>query len=408
MSFTGEFIMETEKAIESNILLRPDLGTFKVLLGGIFGLVVVTGIGRFAFTPILPLMKRDLGMSNSVAGALASLNYLGYLIGAILFSSCPRLLRSRLIVGGALLASLATTTFMGATTSHLWWGLLRFGGGFASVTLFIVISAEVGGTLIQRGFAHWSGALYGGVGLGIALCGVIVPQLDKAGGWDGSWLGMGGIAALFAFAGVALVRNHELVRPSASESAGRPAELRSIWLPTVAYFLEGLGYVAPATFLVAIVAATPGLKGFAPYSWVAVGLAAIPSTIFWPHLARRIGNREALLAAFVLQAAGILVGIHADTLIEVVFTAVSFGGTFLGITALILTEGGLRMPNDKGRAAAFLTASFGVGQMLGPAIAGRLADLHQGFAVPLLLAALCVALGGVFIAVDRRYQTRKS
>ncbi len=54
-----------------------------------------------------------------------------------------------------------------------------------------------------------------------------------------------------------------------------------------------------------------------------------------------------------------------------------------------------------------LTASFGVGQMLGPAIAGRLADLHQGFAIPLLLAALCVALGGVFIAVDRRYQTDK-
>jgi predicted MFS family arabinose efflux permease len=383
---------------------RLDWGIFKILLGGIFGLVVVTGIGRFAFTPILPLMKRDLGMSNSVAGALAGANYLGYLAGAILFSTCPRLLRSRPVAVGALLASLATTTFMGLTTSDLLWGMLRLGGGFASVTLFIVISAEIGGTLIRRGFAHRSGALYGGVGLGIALSGLAVPQLDKAGGWDGTWIGMGVIAALFAAAAIALVRNHELVLPADSAAPGRPGELRRIWLPTVAYFLEGLGYVAPATFIVTIIAATPGLKGFAPYSWVAVGLAAIPSTIFWPHLARRIGNKPALLAAFALQAAGILVSMHADSVVEVVFAAVSFGGTFLGITALTLAEGSLRMPDDKGRAAAFLTASFGVGQMLGPVIAGRLADLHQGFAMPLLLAALCVALGGVFIAADRRYQ----
>ncbi len=332
--------MNTDGAIDRKFSRQLDWGIFKVLLGGIFGLVVVTGIGRFAFTPILPLMKRDLGMSNSVAGALAGLNYLGYLGGAILFSTCPRLLRSRLVVGSALLASLGTTTFMGLTTSDVCWGLLRLGGGFASVTLFIVISAEVGGTLIRRGFAHWSGALYGGVGLGIALSGLIVPQLDKAGGWDGAWIGMGIIAGLFAVAGIALVRNHDLEHPAASEPSGRSGELRRIWLPTVAYFLEGLGYVAPATFIVAIIAATPGFAGFAPYSWVVVGLAAIPSTIFWPHLARRIGNKRALLAAFALQAAGILVSLHADSVIEVVFSAASFGGTFLGITALILTEGG--------------------------------------------------------------------
>ena len=395
--------MLTDRTMDSGLPHQPDWGICKILLGGIFGLVVVTGIGRFAFTPILPLMKRDLGMSNSVAGALAGVNYLGYLAGAILLSTWPRLLRSRLVVGGALLASLATTTFMGMTTSNLLWGALRLCGGFASVTLFIVISAEVGGTLIRRGFAHWSGALYGGVGFGIALSGLAVPQLDKAGGWDGTWIGMGVIAALFAAAGIALVRNHELVLPADSAAPGRPGELRKIWLPTVAYFLEGLGYVAPATFIVTIIAATPGLKGFAPYSWVAVGLAAIPSTIFWPHLARRIGNKQALLAAYALQAAGILVSMHADSVIKVAFAAVSFGGTFLGITALILAEGSLRMPNDKGRAAAFLTASFGVGQMLGPIVAGRLADLQQGFAIPLLLAAACVVAGGIFIAADRSF-----
>lgn len=400
--------MNTEGALDRKFPRQADWNTFKVLLGGIFALVVVTGIGRFAFTPILPLMKRDLGMSNSVAGSLAGLNYLGYLCGAILFSTWSRVLRSRLVLGGALLASIATTTLMGLTTSDVWWALLRFCGGFASVTVFILISAEVGGTLIQHGSSHWSGVLYGGVGLGIALSGIIVPQLDKAGGWDGSWIGMGVIAALFAAAGIALVRKHDFVPPTTFASSGRPRKLRRIRLLTIAYFLQGLGYVAPATFIVAIITATPGLTSFAPYSWVAVGFAAIPSTIFWPHLARRTGNKKALLAAFALQAAGILASLHADSAIKVVFSASSFGGTFLGITAMILTEGTLRVPDDREWAAAVLTGSFGIGQMLGPVIAGWLADLHNGFAIPLLLAALFVALGGLFIAIDPRYQTQKS
>jgi len=161
-----------------------------------------------------------------------------------------------------------------------------------------------------------------------------------------------------------------------------------------------------ATFIVAIVAATPGLESFAAYSWVAVGLAAVPSTVFWPRLARRIGNKQALLAAYMLQAAGILVSMYADSVIEVLFAAISFGGTFLGIVALTLAEGNLRMAADGRRAAAVLTASFGVGQMLGPIFAGRLADLQEGFALSLLLAAACVMLGGIFIAVDRRYHNK--
>ena len=89
------------------------------------------------------------------------------------------------------------------------------------------------------------------------------------------------------------------------------------------------------------------------------------------------------------------------------FAAVSFGGTFLGIVAMTLAEGNLRMGKEGRRAAAFLTASFSVGQMLGPVIAGMLADRQDGFALPLLLAAASVTLGGLFIVLDRRYQLHK-
>jgi MFS family permease len=383
---------------------QNDRSALYILIGGMLGLVVAMGIGRFAFTPILPLMQRDLAMSNTVAGWLAGLNYLGYLGGAIQCSIAPQMLRSRILTGSSLLLSLVTTLCMGLTVSVFWWGTMRLVGGWVSAILFIVISAEVGDALTRRGYGHWIGALYAGVGFGIAISGLVVPQLDRAGGWSFSWIGMGIVASVLAGLGLFLGRRRDLVQPVTISKAEPSGSLSVVRLLAVAYFFEGLGYIVTATFLVAIITMTPGLESFAPYSWVAVGLAAVPSTLFWPYLSRRIGSKRALLSAYILQAVGILVSIYADSVVEVVFAAVSFGGTFLGIVAMTLAEGNQRMSGQGGRAAAFLTACFGVGQVLGPVFAGFLADLQQGFALPLMLAAACVIVGGIFIALDKRYQ----
>jgi predicted MFS family arabinose efflux permease len=380
---------------------RQNRDILKVLLGGMLGLVVAMGIGRFVFTPILPLMQRDLGMSNSLAGWLAGLNYLGYLVGAITCSAAPKLLSSRVMTGGALLASLATTLLMGVTQSVFWWSGMRFAGGAASAVLFIVISAEVADTLARRGYAHWTGSLFGGVGFGIALSGLMVPQLDKVWGWAGAWIGTGVVATILAITGITLGRTRNLVQPVTIDRSRHTADLGRIRLLSVAYFFEGLGYIVTATFIVAIIGSVPELAAFAPYCWVAVGLAAVPSTICWPYLARRLGNKPALLGAYVIQALGILVSIGADSISTALFAAISFGGTFMGIVAMTLAEGHRRMPDEGRRAAAVLTASFGIGQVLGPVLAGILADLRHGFDLPLLLAAACVLLGGLLIALDK-------
>jgi predicted MFS family arabinose efflux permease len=379
---------------------------FGVLAGGILGMMVAMAIGRFVFAPILPMMQRDLGLSNAAAGGLASLNYLGYLGGAIACSLRPSLLRSGLFNFGALAASVGTTFLMGATTAPAAWGALRFLSGAASAVLFVAISIEVAEAMARASCERWTGALYGGIGLGIALTGTLAPRLDALGGWRAAWLGMGALAVILSLLGVALARKRTPALDVSARDAGRAGDLRSIRLLAAAYFLQGLGYVVSVTFIVAMVARTPGLESFAPWSWVAVGLAAAPSTLLWQAAGRRIGVKAALFLAYAIQCAGILVGSRADTVLLVLISAVCFGGTMLGIVTLAMAEGGRRAGKDARRSAAILTACFGAGQVLGPPIAGRIADARDGFALPLLMAAAAIAAGALLVALDSAYPPR--
>jgi len=370
------------------------------------GMMVAMGIGRFAFTPILPLMQRDLGISHSLAGGLASLNYAGYLAGALLCALLPHVVRSTLVNVGALIASIVATLLMGVTCDPFWWGTLRLVAGVASAILFVVIAIEVSETLVRSRHARWSSALYGGIGLGIALSGLSVLVLDRFGGWSFAWLGMGALSGVLALAGILVAGKRQgsvSVRDTASSIHGNLAGIGRL---ATAYFLEGVGYIVSATFLVTMIAHTPGLAGFAPWSWVAVGLAAAPSTIIWQQIASRIGVRSALTMAYLIQAGGILLSIRAATAFSAGLAAVIFGGTFLGIVALAMAEGGRRAGTEGRRAAAILTACFGAGQVVGPPLAGLLADQQGGFSLPLLLAGSVVTLGGVLVATDGRFSSR--
>jgi predicted MFS family arabinose efflux permease len=376
------------------------------LLGGILALAAAMGIGRFAYTPLLPAMQKAAGLDPTQAGLLAATNYAGYLAGALLAAvAVPASARVRILMVSAIVVA-ATTALMAVTTNLAAWSAVRFVAGLASAGVLVLATGLVLDDLRRQGRTSLSGWLFSGVGLGIVVSGVVVRLTGDALGWHGDWL----LLALLATVAIYPVwkwlppTGREHVPPSTSppgptvSTPGSHAAPIAYTLLFAAYFLEGIGYIVTGTFLVAIVDSTPGLQGIGADVWIVVGLAVIPSAILWATLAGRAGYARALTGAYVLQAIGIALPI-AGGAGAAFASAVLFGGTFAGITALTLTLGGHLETSRSARLIGMLTAVFGIGQMIGPVLGGVIAHRAQHFAPALVAAAICVLAGGMLMAL---------
>ncbi|KOG59618.1 MULTISPECIES: YbfB/YjiJ family MFS transporter [Streptomyces] len=345
------------------------------------------GVGRFVYTPILPLMQAQAGLSAGAGANLATANYGGYLAGALAGICAPRLVRSRLVLRGCLLALVATLAGMPLTRSGVIWLLLRLGAGFFSAMIFVIAVSSLLSHLREHP-AHLPGWAFGGVGSGIALSGLLVLALRTVGDWQAAWWASAALAATLTLAAWGL-RPEAAAQPAPATSApgartSGPRTHRWFGALFVSYTLEGVGYIIAGTFLVAAINQTsPGWIGGG--AWVVVGLAAIPSSAVWAGLGRRWSMPDLLLAALGVQAVGIALPALVGGVAPALISAVLFGSTFIGVSTLALAAGAhLRFP----RAVALLTAGYSVGQLLGPLVATPL--LHHGYHQALLLAAAVV------------------
>ena len=385
--------------------LRPCPPHLLRLLGGILTLAAAMGIGRFAYTPLLPPMQKAVGLDPTQAGLLAAANYAGYLVGALLAAvAVPASARIRILRISAI-AVAATTALMAVTTGLAVWSVVRFAAGLASAGVLVLATGLVLDDLRRQGRGVMSSWFFSGFGLGIVVSGVVVRLTGGTLGWRGDWF----LLALIATAAIYpcwrwLTRAVPVSAPSAMlPPAPAPPVSRVRALPTahvllyVAYFLEGVGYIVTGTFLVAIVDGTPGLRGIGADVWIVVGLAVIPSAFLWAALAERTGYARALAGAYVLQAIGIALPI-AGGAGAAFASAVLFGGTVSGIVALTLTLGGHLAPGRSARLIGMLTAAFGLGQMIGPVLGGVIANHARDFTPALVVASALVLAGGVLMA----------
>jgi len=163
------------------------------------------------------------------------------------------------------------------------------------------------------------------------------------------------------------------------------------------YFCAGIGYVISATFLVAIIDQQVELQGNGNLVWLVTGLAAAPACIVWDRIARKIGELPALFIAYGLNIIGIIIPAFDNSLGGVLLSGFLFGATFIGIVSLMLTMVGKFYPTKPAKPMGKLTLSYGVAQILAPAISGTMAEASGNYNMPLILAAVFMVFGMVLL-----------
>jgi predicted MFS family arabinose efflux permease len=391
--------MMASRAAQADATPVPTEAPIALALGGLIAMAAALGIGRFAYTPILPVMAEGLGLSKGEAGLIASANFLGYLIGALAAASRGLSGSRRNWLLGALVVSAVTTGAMGFASSMPLFLAFRFLGGAASAFVLVFASALVLDRLHAAGCGGLSALHFGGVGVGIALSAVLVSSSLAAGaGWRTLWLASGVVSLMAVPAVCWLVPD----RPAAQVGTGRPAEPAAtmqaghgLWALVTAYGLFGFGYVITATFLVAILREAPEVRALEPLVWIVVGLAGAPSVALWSWVGGRIGIPLAFTAACIVEAVGVMATVLWITPPGMLIAAVFLGGTFMGITALGLVGARRLSAGDPRRTLAFMTAAFGLGQMIGPTFAGLIRDHTGSFVLPTVTAAVALVLAAI-------------
>jgi len=351
------------------------------------------GIGRFAFTPILPMMQKDAGLSLAAAGWLASANYVGYFIGAL--SAIWIRARSAAIVRGSLVAIALLTAGMGVTDYPLVWLALRALAGIASAWALVFGSAWVLQRLATMGSHHLGGVVFGGVGLGTALAGgLCLVFLQLAWSSDRAWIAMGAAALMFTvtiwpgYAGAAA----PAAVGTASIGRQRSGEhMRLIW----GYGCFGFGYIIPATFLPAMardVISDPAIFGWA---WPIFGGAALISALAAGWLSTRLTYRTLWIAAHFIMAFGVAEPVLWPGIGGIVLSSLCVGGTFMVATMAGMQEARRIAPGNASSLMAAMTAAFAIGQILGPVLVSIIAGNPRGMDLTLIAASVLLILGAL-------------
>ncbi|WP_419910222.1 YbfB/YjiJ family MFS transporter [Hoeflea sp.] len=360
---------------------------FRIIVIGFGSLAIAMGIGRFAFTPLLPMMQADGLVGISGGGVLASVHFVGYLAGAAGAAYVPirpkRLLRASLIL--IALCTLAT----GLTDNFVVWSVLRFLCGVFSAFTLVLVSNYYVKYLAAIGRAPGQGWVFSGVGAGIAIAGLGTLAF-MAGGIPSasSWVIFGGISLAAAL--LISFRLGEEFEDERSRGSNETRQRSPVdWRTVAAYAAAGIGYIIPATYLPVMardIVSSPFLFGLA---WPVFGLAAFFSTLLAAGLQARFSNRQIWAVSQLVMAVGLLLPVLIPDLASIMIAGICVGGTFMIITMMGMKEAHrLAHPDDVIRHIGVLTVAFAGGQMVGPVFASAIHTATGSFSPSLVLTSL--------------------
>lgn len=378
--------------------MSPQASSLRIILIGLVSLAIAMGIGRFAFTPLMPLMQADGLLGIADGGFLASVHFLGYWLGAVFAAKLPYPPKATLRL--SLIAIGFCTLGMGVTDSFPVWLVLRWLAGICSAFTLVLVSNFYVKYLAEVGRAEKQGWVFSGVGAGIALAGLGVLAI-MAGqiGSSLSWRIFGAVTLVAVVAVCALI-GPEIPgsRPEAIDRRSQRTPL--VWSVVIAYGVTGIGYIIPATYLPVMareIVQSPLVFG---WSWPVFGVAAFASTLLSARIHKHFSNRQIWAASQVVMAVGLLLPVVFPRITSIIIAGVCVGGTFMIITMAGMKEVHRIAPtHDVMRHIAVMTATFATGQMVGPVFASSIYDLTRSFSASLLITSIALVVTAMTLVV---------
>lgn len=384
---------------------------YKQLVLSMLALMIAMSISRFAYTPILPFMQQDTSMNNQNAGLLATFNYLGYLIGAIIpmfITIKSKVFDLKLYV----MINVISVIFMGLSEHFLIWSVLRIIAGITSGTIFVLASNVALEALRMANKQSISGILYSAVGIGIFSSSIFIFLYTQAQTWKATWIILGVVALMAGIIILTNMKNNPSISIHTTSSNQNPEKALNrafIISFSIAYFFEGAGYIVTGTFLVALIKTIPAYADYAALSWMFVGLGAMPATLIWSLFAEKFGYKKAIYSALILQIISVGLPIFSHHMLGLIIASMLFGATFLGLTTLFMSKSQELMyyTNQKLNLVSLLTVVYSVGQMIAPMIAGLLIGDSNNYQLALTFAMILLILGFIFSVISYRFNAYK-
>lgn len=365
---------------------------------------VVPIMGRFVYTPILPLMQADGSLSLVAAGWLAGTNHVGYLVGALTATRLPW--SERTILRTGLIGVALSVTAMALPGPMAGWFLWRWTAGVFAAWAMIHTSAWGMRHAVAASHPEWSAWVFSGSGLGLIVSGLVCAALIVAGG--GAPLAWAVNGACLIVITMALWSRAGDAGHRSGASAGAPTRTDGdVTRLVLAYGLGGFGYITAATFLPVLARAVLGSGVAYTLFWPLFGVAAWVSLMIASPIGIRIGDARAYRWSLAVMAAGNAAMAAMSAPLALLLGTVAIGGTFMVLTLLGLREARRRVPPEAAtRVIGKMTLAWAVGQCVGPVVSAYLAGEDGRFTGA--LAATAAALGVAMLLTPVRDHARQT
>ena len=387
----------------TNINLLDRNNNAAILLAGIIALIVGVGVARFVFTSLLPFMLDDF-LELTFAGILASMNYVGYLLGSI-FSVFIKDINAKVkYFRFGMFLCVVTTLILGITHNEILWLVSRVIAGFGAAMALIVGSAIVMTKVNFEDKTKAMGIHFSGIGFSVFVTDLINRAvLSNGGTWEDSWLVLTLFGAIVAVYSIYILSfDKEVKQNVVKHKIDKSLFSTFVIILIVAYFTEGVGMVVQATFLPDIINSLEGLEGYGGYTWTLVGLAGIPSCIIWMRLAHKYGSINIIITTMLLQVVGILIPAFTNNVYLNLFSGVLYGGTFVALVALFMSLGGRLAGSNPVVLMGAVTTAYGIGQVVAPLYSVALIEYFGNYNYALFLTAFIVFSGVVLLFFGKK------